>query len=627
MAKIARSIAHAFTKGRKSAPAEFRELENQLYSLSAVLVAFKDICGPDFAAVTIDPAHLPARFQNEDQNGAHTVSRMLDSCRETLKHLEKIVHEYGPVSAPTDPSMPRLRRWNTDLVRNYKKIAWTTEAGDLATLRSQLMVHTNSLDLVLGIIMSSRTLRIEDSLKEHSNMVKDIHTWWAQNIRDAANVRTEPALEKYQSVEPQSATSPLFFEVHYSSNDNSQLLCAQACLHDDWKDVGSVQIFVCKCNQTETSVFGSRHPRVEKIALSPLCFPFRQAGDTTSWTLFKALDKSTNQMVSITIKNVAASDIVEFETSFIQPLAEARAGDMVLNGLSNQLAHLSISNGRIRALNLHSNLKSLHSLITSVTFQVGHRSLSKLHVNGLTLVNYRELGHQNAHPVDSALDHAELSIYYDNQGMTKTGDITKTIVHLNQASILKADESNACVVIEGVECLGFNQELQLYRLEKADVALHVTSQEGSKTLHQELKDMRRELLITSLRYPRPDETVVLHLQATEVQCEVAIISDAELLITRSQQNKYRLIVTSRNRCTVLSQILPDTFFTAPPTRSPSFSSPTWVVQVQDGGKREMAYYPNGFRFLSFQSSNAEKMFELGRSVVIGATPVQTLSLE
>ncbi|KAK4096717.1 hypothetical protein N658DRAFT_501244 [Parathielavia hyrcaniae] len=627
MAKIARSIAHAFTKGRKSAPAEFRELENQLYSLSAALAAFKDICGHDFAAVTIDPAHLPARFQTEDQDGVYTVSQMLDSCRETLKHLEKIVQEYGPVTAPTDPSMPRLRRWNTDLVRNYKKIAWTTEAGDLATLRSQLMVHTNSLDLVLGIIMSSRTLRIEDSLKEHSDMVKDIHTWWAQNIRDAANVRTEPAPERDQSLVFQSAVRPLSFEVHLSSNDSFQLLCAQACLHDDWKDMGAVQIFVCKCSQTETPSLGPRHPRVEKIALSPLCFPFRQAGDSTSWTLFKALDKSTNQMVSITIQNVAASDIVEFETSFIQPLAEVRAGDMVLNGLSNQLAHLSISNGRIRALNLHSDLKGLHRLITSVTFQVGHRSLSQSHVNGLSLVNYRELGQQNVHPVDSALDHAELSIYYDSQDMTKTGDITKTIVHLNQASILKADESNACVIIEGVECVGSNQDMQLHRLEKADVTLQVTSQEGAKTLHQKLKDMRRELLITSLQYPRPDETVVLHLQATEVQCEVAIISDAELLITRSQQNKHRLIVTSRNRCTVLSQILPDTFFTAPPTHSPSFSSPTWVVQLQDGGKREVSYYPNGFRFLSFQSPNAERMFELGRTAVIGGTPGRALSLE
>jgi hypothetical protein len=157
MSKIAWRIAHAFTKGRTSAPAEFREVENQLYSLSAALAAFKDVCGTDAAAVAIDPSRLPARFHDEkqDRHGGHTVSRILDSCGETLAHLEKIVDEYAVVAAPTtkDPAKSRLQRWTADLVKNYKKIAWTTEAGDLAALRSQLMVHTNSLDLVLGIIV------------------------------------------------------------------------------------------------------------------------------------------------------------------------------------------------------------------------------------------------------------------------------------------------------------------------------------------------------------------------------------------------------------------------------------------------------------------------------------------
>ena len=34
---------------------------------------------------------------------------------------------------------------------------------------------------------------------------------------------------------------------------------------------------------------------------------------------------------------------------------------------------------------------------------------------------------------------------------------------------------------------------------------------------------------------------------------MAIIPDAELIITRSRQDKHRLIVASQNRCTVLAQ--------------------------------------------------------------------------
>lgn len=155
MSKIAWRIAHAFTKGRKSVPAEFREVENQLYSLSAALAAFSDACGADAAAVAIDPAKLPARFQGEQLDGQQTIARILDNCNETLKHLETVVNKYGVVAAENNPKSDnsRLQRWSAQLVKNYKKIAWTTEAGDLAALRSQLMVHTNSLDLVIGVIV------------------------------------------------------------------------------------------------------------------------------------------------------------------------------------------------------------------------------------------------------------------------------------------------------------------------------------------------------------------------------------------------------------------------------------------------------------------------------------------
>ncbi|KAH6641083.1 hypothetical protein F5144DRAFT_562477 [Chaetomium tenue] len=618
MAKIAWNIAHAFTQGNKSAPAEFREVENQLYSLSATLTAFKDACGIDIAAVAIDPSKLPTRFQTQEQDGMQSVAGILNNCHETLKHLEKIVESYGVVVTPKDPAKSRFRRWSTEIAKNYKKIAWTTEAGDLAALRSQLMVHTNSLDLVLGIIISSRTTRIEDGLKNNSAMLQEIYSWWSQNLKDSA----APQAQKDDlPLGLQGASNLLSFEVHVVSNGISRILCSQASLHDDWKETGSVQLFVCRCSPPTSS-----HLKVEKIALSPLSFPFRQAGDTRSWTLFKALDKSTGQMVSVTVKNVAASGITEFEETFIRPLAEARANAMLRQGISNQLAHLS-PEAHIRALNLQSDLKDCHKLIDSVTFRVGHRNLSKPRVEGLSLLNYRELGQQTTgRSLADTLDHAELSIYYGSEGTNESTDITKSIVHLTHDTIFKIEEGNTCVVIQEVECFGYNQDQQANRLEKADISFHMLSLEAAKKLLEKLEDMRVELLVTSLQYPRPDDVVALHLQATEVQCEVAIIPDAELLITRNSRDEHRLIVTSRNRCTVLSQVLPDSFFDSL-SSTPSFTAPTWLVQLEGNGKRKVYHYPDGFRFLGFRNTSAEKMFELGRTAVLqGAGPEKTLPL-
>ena len=52
-------------------------------------------------------------------------------------------------------------------------------------------------------------------------------------------------------------------------------------------------------------------------------------------------------------------------------------------------------------------------------------------MEGLSLLNFCELGHPNVHTSNTALDHAELSIYYGkgSQGTDDSADITKSIVH------------------------------------------------------------------------------------------------------------------------------------------------------------------------------------------------------
>jgi hypothetical protein len=55
----------------------------------------------------------------------------------------------------------------------------------------------------------------------------------------------------------------------------------------------------------------------------------------------------------IPLQMLTLPDIAEFEASFIRPLAEARADAMLQEGISNQLAHLSLDGGRARTLNLH----------------------------------------------------------------------------------------------------------------------------------------------------------------------------------------------------------------------------------------------------------------------------------
>jgi hypothetical protein len=153
MGTLALRLGRAFTKGRKSAPAEFREVENQLYSLSAALCSLKDANTGDKASVSVEASRLPRVPEERLVGGDDIISLMLRNCEETLKHLEALVDKYSCMGKPRSSEAPLLKRWSRDLRDNWKKIAWTTEGGDLTTLRSQLTVHVNSLNLVLGVVV------------------------------------------------------------------------------------------------------------------------------------------------------------------------------------------------------------------------------------------------------------------------------------------------------------------------------------------------------------------------------------------------------------------------------------------------------------------------------------------
>jgi hypothetical protein len=150
---LALKLGRAFTKGRKSAPAEFREVENQLYSLNVALSALERVRAEGNAAISIDQSRLAGASLPRQADAGDSVGTMVRSCEETLKHLEAIVEKYGDIATPRDAGQPMLKRWNRTLGDNWKKVAWTTEGGDLATLRSQLSVHINSLNLVLGVVI------------------------------------------------------------------------------------------------------------------------------------------------------------------------------------------------------------------------------------------------------------------------------------------------------------------------------------------------------------------------------------------------------------------------------------------------------------------------------------------
>jgi hypothetical protein len=134
LSNIAFQLGRAFTSGRKSAPSEFQEVQNQLYSLGAALDALKD---------------LPSSSPQAQGDPADGVSAIIQNCRGTLQHLESLVDKYLVIQ---DSPQTGPRRWRSEMVKNWRKIQWTTEGGTLNHLRHNLGVHIASLNLAVQVM-------------------------------------------------------------------------------------------------------------------------------------------------------------------------------------------------------------------------------------------------------------------------------------------------------------------------------------------------------------------------------------------------------------------------------------------------------------------------------------------
>lgn len=55
------------------------------------------------------------------------------------------------------------------------------------------------------------------------------------------------------------------------------------------------------------------------------------------------------------------------------------------------------------------------------------------------------------------------------------------------------------------------------------------------------------------------------------------------------------------------RVVADDFFTAP-GRTPSFRTPAWLIQLEDGGERKIYPYEKGLEFLRFHSVEGQSLY-------------------
>ncbi|CAI6098280.1 unnamed protein product [Clonostachys chloroleuca] len=470
MSKLAWNVAQVLTKGRKSAPREFHELEDQLYSLVAALTALKNAFYSQDTPNSAENSSTPQTDLIGEEDLSEALKKVLASCGRTLKHLEETMRKYGAMVEPHDANGTTMSKWAKVLAKDYKKIAWTTEKGNLDSLRSQITIHTNSLDLILGVISNSRAKRIERVLHENSHMMKEIYDWFSESMNHTKiEVHGKP---HRPPATPNPAPPPTTFEV---------------CLGQDL------------------------------YAVSPFTFPFSLVGSQKSWMLYKVVDTLHNTMVAIIIRNVPLNYIQKFEQTFIRTLSEAKAELMFSRSMNNMLAHVEPHTQQAYVLNLRGNVSSAGEDFESITFTVGTRTYRRSMIKGVDLLHYRAVKTEFNSPSSTTevqnpfCDYAEILLFYDETVDMTLGDISRNLLQVRSNTSVSFFEQEAQVTIRKIKCLGYSNEACTSTIESVDVNLQFARTETARDFYDKLEAVRLELFALSLEYPQKEENVVLHL--------------------------------------------------------------------------------------------------------------------
>jgi len=138
LSSLAWKIGRAFTAGRAGAPAELQAVETELESLTIALRELADLEGDKSV------------MQRADSRSLDGLRKIIGSCKLSLEDLESFIDHYQVIRRTEGSGGFAVeKQWRTSVLKNYKTIMWTTEGGNIQSLRNKLAVHTQSLNLIL----------------------------------------------------------------------------------------------------------------------------------------------------------------------------------------------------------------------------------------------------------------------------------------------------------------------------------------------------------------------------------------------------------------------------------------------------------------------------------------------
>ena len=143
ISQLAWRLKCAFTDSPSSSPPEFQEVEKELKGLSTAL---------DKLAGTLD--RNGSALLNADGKLRDGLSSISASCFQTLEDLDTFIDSYQDSYEVEQPGGIKTTQcsWRPFLLKHYNNIIWTSQGGNIQSLRSLLAMHIQSIALAMEAV-------------------------------------------------------------------------------------------------------------------------------------------------------------------------------------------------------------------------------------------------------------------------------------------------------------------------------------------------------------------------------------------------------------------------------------------------------------------------------------------
>ncbi|KAK6363763.1 hypothetical protein TWF730_001179 [Orbilia blumenaviensis] len=168
LANMCYGIAQAFGSGRKAAPVEFREVQNELYGLGQMLDLLKNsvesgAIGP--AVPNVVPSPLV-------EQAYESIARMIENCQATIWHLKDFAKRYSPLAGVEfieERGIVKVRKLPSNsrqrIKLNWKRIMWVKETSNIQGIRDQISIHVQSINAVVSLVNTHKANAVQEDVR------------------------------------------------------------------------------------------------------------------------------------------------------------------------------------------------------------------------------------------------------------------------------------------------------------------------------------------------------------------------------------------------------------------------------------------------------------------------------